>query len=174
MNEANGQQIDELWARNAPTEVRVGDVVDATGRALDVQRLLMRRWGWPKLAAKRSAEYLEDRFGAGDGYMLPVGGAARLELQRKLIDAIPGLQGDLMEGIANRAYREVRDSHALVHTVEVSFDRAGVETAIADEGLLTSIAHAVAGRLGVTIDEFRERAHFSRDAGRVTVRVTLD
>lgn len=173
---SDATDLNDLWARNAPTEVRVGDVVDATGRALDVQRLIMRRWGWPKLAAKRSAEWLEERFGAGDGYMLPVGGLMRTELQRKILDGIPGLFADLMEGVANRAYREVRDSHSPTSAIEVRFvGPDGESTAsILDEGLLTSVVHATAGRLGISIDEFRERAHFSREDGYVTVTVSVD
>lgn len=167
--------IDETWGRDAVREVRVGDVVDATGKALDLQRLIMRRWGWPKLSAKRASEWLEERYGAGDGYVFPVSGPDRSALQKKILEGVPGLIDDLMEGIANRAQREVRDSHRAVHAVEVSFVRdtqAGrVAAVLPDEGVTTSIASAVAGRLGISLDELRDRCDFHRDGGVVRMVV---
>lgn len=172
--------LEALWSKDGPTEVKVGDVFDATGRALDVQRLIMRRWGWPKSAAKKAADFLEERFGRHDGFMLPVGGEARHVLQERLLAGLPGLTWDLMEGIANRAHRDARDSSRPVSVIEVTFvqDTAAgrVPAEIADEGLLTSIVNVVAGRLGLSADDVRERADFHRDgsAVRMTVWVTED
>lgn len=170
--------IEETWQRDGDPHVRVGDVVDATGRALDVQRLLMRRWGWPKKAAKRAAEWFDEHHPDTTGFMLPVMGPARLDLQQRLLDGIPDLLADLMEGVANRAQREVKDSHRAVTAIEVNFvqdSAAGrVPTAISDEGVVTSVMHVVAGRLGISIDEMRERCDFERRGAVVVMTVFVD
>jgi hypothetical protein len=172
-------KIDELWRREAPEVVRVGEVVDATGRPLDLQRLIMRRWGWPKASASKAAEWLEVNAGHDAQVVdLPINGSARHELQTILLERVPGLSWDLLEGIANRAHREVRDADRPVSSFRVSFvedTSAGrVSRSVTDEGMLTGILNVVAGRLGVTMDDLRERADFTRDGAAVEIVIWID
>lgn len=171
--------LDELWRRDAPESVRVGEVTDATGRPLDLQRLIMRRWGWPKASAAKASDWLENNAGHDAAAIdLPINGSVRHELQTTLLERVPGLSWDLLEGIANRAHREVKDADRPVCRFSVAFAEdtpAGrVPSAIADEGMLTSVLHVVAGRLGVTVDDLRERCDFQRHGAEVEIVVWVD
>lgn len=171
------ERLEDLWRDGGPTHVRVGDVVDRHGKALDVRRLLMRRWGWPKKAAERASVWLE---GDSDaiGFLLPVKGPDRNKLQRRLLAGLPDLLDDLLEGIANRAHREEPSAGVPLSQVTVIFRRetpnGPIEVPLKDEGFVSSVISVVAGRLGVSVEELRHRLRVEREAARMTLTVLVD
>lgn len=160
--------LEATWAINAPTHVVVGDVTDHRGKPIDLRRLIQRRWGWPKKSATRAAEYLtRSNDGEDLGFRLPVKGPDRSALQQEILAEVPGVMDDLMEGVANRAQRDARTADRPVSQVTIALVRDSefgpVLTTHEDDGLVTSLVHAVATWLGLTADEVRKRMDFSSD-----------
>jgi hypothetical protein len=166
--------LEALWSRDAPDVVIVGQVFDAQGKALDLRRLIQRRWGWPKKAAVRATEALESWNGDGHGFRFPVRGPERVALQQELMEALPGLVEDLMEGMANRAQREASDAGRPLERLTVSVVDTEGPKAIEDGGFVNGVLHVLAGRLGITVDALRERTEFTGDDGHLIVEVFMD
>lgn len=159
--------VEDLWVMGGAKEVVVGEVFDSRGKPMDLRRLIQRRWGWPKKAANRSVEYIIALHGEEEGFRFPVWGAPRRRLQKELLSKIPGLLEDLMEGMANRAQRDVKTSGRPVSEVHIElvkdFGEGLVLSASEDNGFLTHVMHAMGTWMGMTADEVRSRMTISRD-----------
>lgn len=156
-------QIEDMWGREAPDHVVIGEVLNAQGNPLDLRRLIQYRWGWTKSIATRVADFLEEDLDFDTGTEFPIAGAPMARLQARLFEDIDDLCRDLMVGISKRAYRDAPHLENRISTFEVSFeDRHSLHTriSIADEGMINGFVNVIAGRLGVTPEALREIATF--------------
>jgi hypothetical protein len=151
-------KIDELalW-RDGIEEIEDGTVETHEGRAVPFRSLVKRRWGWPKKAAYRAADYLLEQAEAeGRPAVLAVSKRKRDEQQRALFRELPGLLEDLLHGLSRGvAQREAIDASHIIRSLEIAFDRP-----ITDDGFSRDVLHALANRLGTSVEELRSAIRF--------------
>jgi hypothetical protein len=88
--------------------------------------------------------------------------------QADLIKAEPEIIPALLDGLAGKTTRESNDFGRPIEEVTVEFD-----SAIADEGLVTTIIHAVARRLGCASDDLRKAIGFHPVNGFSGEKITI-
>lgn len=121
-----------LWDRDV-TSVRDGEVLNETGHPIPLRALLHYRWGWPRGAAYKAADWLRDRAReSNDVATVWIAKEQRLNQQRLLLKFVPGLQDVLLEGLAAGSAHRLSVAHIIVDDI---FDQ---------DGLVSSIVKSVA------------------------------
>jgi hypothetical protein len=150
--------IDELalWA-DGIEEIEDGTVTNHEGRPVHFRSLVKRRWGWPKKAAYRAADYLLEAARENDSRaVLAVSKRRRDAQQKALFEELPGLLEDLLHGLSRGvAQREAIDASHVIRSLEVAFDYP-----ISDDGFSADVLHAIANRLGCSVEELRGAIRF--------------
>ena len=145
-----------MWERGLDC-LQDGDVETHDGRPVHFRSLLKRRWGWPKKAAYRAADFLlEEAKRADREAVLWLSKRKRDEQQRRLFAALPELLEDLTHGLSRGvAQREAFDASHEIDSILLAFDDP-----ISDDGLSAEVLQAVASRLGTNVDELRGAVRF--------------
>ena len=144
---------DRMLDDGEETRVEDGAFRSWDGKRVHLSTLIQRRWGWPKMAAKRAAKYLQaqaERDGRKSHLELAIDG--RTAQQAELFSSIPGLVENLCTGIAHRSKKSAHHMGNTVTGIVVRFP-----TPITDDGLTQNIIAALANRLGCSSEEMRGR-----------------
>lgn len=148
-----------LWDQNIQA-VRDGEVVNETGHPIPLRAVVHYRWGWPRAAAYRAADWLRDRATqTGEPATVQIAKEPRLAQQRVLLAEIPELGDLLLEGLASGSRHRLSVAHVIVDEIEDP------------EGLFDAIVHAVAGVMDCEYDEVAEVSRLIKGPHtRVTIR----
>lgn len=135
-----------------------GDVVYRNGgHPAPWRALVKRRWGWPKGAAYRAADYLRDAALAyGERPVLWLAREQRLAQVEQAVRNCPGLVSLLAEGLAANAGKDARDAGKPMTGFTVQFD-----SVVREDGLLRYVLGALATRFGTSIDVVRSATRFN-------------
>lgn len=137
--------------------VRDGEVVYRDGHPMPWRAVVKRRWGWPKSAAYRAADYLQDDARAhGAVPTLWLSREQRLMQVDHVVRNCPGIVATLAEGLAANAARDAGDAGKPMAGFSVYFDDV-----IREDGLLKNVLHAIGVRFGTTVDSVRKATHFT-------------
>lgn len=141
---------DQLW-REDVASVADGDVHTWDGRPVHFRALVQRRWGWPKQAAFKAADFLlAEAAHRSERAVLHLTWEGRTVQQDDLFQRIPDLRQMLCTGMAQRAHRDIYHASDVVESITVRFAQP-----VTDDGLTRMIIHALATRFGCTTEELR-------------------
>lgn len=160
----------EMWERGVD-RIEDGEVFTYDGRPVHFRALLKRRWGWPKKAAYRAADFIiEAAEQQGRRPSIWVEKEQQTKQQLALLDAMPNLLEDLLHGLGRSSQREVFDASHELKSLMVSF-----ADTISDDGFTNGVLHALAVRFGTTVVELREHSvRFNTTTDHVSFHVEPD